>query len=234
MRIVSFLIILGMIGFIISWKFVLFFILTLTLISFVRAIVQIKQDYPQQETITTITPKTTPKKITVIFKKKGSQFLASSMTKEGEWYVIDPVEVTCTCPDWIKRRANEPRHLPTRICKHLVKYYENRPKKTPQDLLPWRPLIRRCAEYNIGCPVQDVIFGLTSDGKHFMIDFYSYPQNGWVDISIGYFQYGYNANEWRWSYKRKPDEYLKFVSLIEGYLKGKIPKDTREYSLDNK
>ena len=148
--------------------------------------------------------------------------MASSMTEEGVWYVIDPEQATCTCPDWVKKRSGEPLHLPSRVCKHLAKYYENRAKKTPEPLQPWRRVIRRFAEHNLGVPISNVAFAITEDGDHVMIDFYAYPKSGWINVHADYFEYGYNPVEKRWSYKREPQHADLCVRIIHDHLAGKV------------
>ena len=162
-------------------------------------------------------------KVAPKFKKKGGQLLASSMTEENVWYVIDPEQATCTCPDWVKKRSGEPLHLPSRVCTHLAKYYENRAKKTPEPLQPWRRVIRRFAEHNLGVPISNVAFAVTEDGDHVMIDFYAYPKSGWINVHADYFEYGYNPVEKRWSYKREPQHADLCVRIIHDHLAGKIP-----------
>lgn len=178
-------------------------------------------------------PKEPTEKFPIRFKKKKDCLLASSMTKEGVWYAIDPEHVSCTCPDWVERRSEDSPQWPSSVCKHLAKYYENRPKKTPACLQPWRPLIRRMAAHDMGVPTRDAIFVFSESGDPAaMISFYGYSEEGWVHVHIGYFEYGYNPAEKRWSYKNEPPNAEWWVRIIRDSLAGKPLDDKMEYPLD--
>lgn len=209
------------------WYIILAALGVILLLGFVYFIIQARPPKPVEK------KSSAPKKLPPKFKKKEGQLLASSMTEEGLWYVIDPEQVTCTCPDWIKRRSGEPLHLPSRVCKHLAKYYENRAKKTPALLQPWRRVIRMVAEHDLGVPISNVIFFIAEGGEHVMIDFYYYPKSGWINVYIDYFEYGYNPAEKRWSYKREPTNVHILLRIIYDYLAGNIPDGSNEYHLDN-
>ncbi|MBU1701434.1 MAG: hypothetical protein KJ927_10740 [Candidatus Eisenbacteria bacterium] len=50
---------------------------------------------------------------------------AFSDTAKGASYKINPYEMTCTCPDFVDRRANYKPNDVRRACKHLARFLRN-------------------------------------------------------------------------------------------------------------
>lgn len=137
-----------------------------------------------------------------------SLITVASHTDASQEYALDITALSCTCPDWIKRRKDQPPNHPSRLCKHLTEYLGRRPVRIPEVLRPYQDIIKKQGNAARGMPVAGedcaVDYG-DNKGNAYMIEASvdSYP---WVSINIGSVRYGYNVDERRWAYGNKPVE----------------------------
>jgi hypothetical protein len=119
-------------------------------------------------------------------------------------YVVDLQSYTCTCPDFVEKRAKEPPLVATRACKHICRLLNAEPNKSRLSPLV-RCMVENCAEHGFGVPPGWLI---DNDGQTVFI---SFPNKGWCDLfvpkrtrALRYERYGYNVYDKRWSYGKAP------------------------------
>lgn len=134
-----------------------------------------------------------------------NKITVSSYTEEGISYEIDTLNLTCTCPDWEKRRSHVSKDSPARLCKHLVEYFSRKHVEIPQELKLYKDIIifqgRRLRGMSVEKDDMHVLYD-TAGGIGFMADFME--DSDWINVVIDGNRYGYNYAEERWSYGKAP------------------------------
>lgn len=133
--------------------------------------------------------------------------IVASHTTAGENYSLDIAGLSCTCPDWAKRRADQAHGHPSRLCKHLTEYFSRKPVAIPQALRPYQGIIKERGTALRGMPVAgedtEVEYGEVKGEAYVMdVDRNSFP---WVNILTVGKRYGYNTEERRWARGNEPD-----------------------------
>lgn len=107
--------------------------------------------------------------------------------------------MSCTCPDFKKRRANFDKTDPRRICKHLMKHVD------PFDIQDQHlsDIYAFLKSNDLGYPTSEKVF--KTFGKDKVTAFIANDaQKKWIDVFTGQHRFGFNVDENRWSYKEEP------------------------------
>lgn len=135
--------------------------------------------------------------------KKGLVRVKGS--ERGSIYEVDLKNAACTCPDWQKRRADVARDQPDRLCKHLVRLYEEQPNMLPPALARYAPLFPALDGRGMPCkrPDKKVYYGERNGVPYIFAYEAGKP---WANLYVDEARYGYNDEEGRWSYGRPPED----------------------------
>lgn len=148
--------------------------------------------------------------------KKKTKLIVPSHSEDDVLYEIDIENLTCTCPDWLKRRSHTSQDSPSRLCKHLVEYFSRKPVVLPPKLKPYKELISLQGKRLRGMVAEEddvhVIYDKV-DEIPFMADYRE--GTDWINVVIRGQRYGYNWLEERWSYGKEPEYAERIVSKIE-------------------
>ena len=130
-----------------------------------------------------------------------------SMSEPGVAYHVDLAAYTCTCPDWVKLRGNFPSRDFKRACKHIVALLLQRDGGHQLNDLMYTFL----GELLGGVPTNCTWIVAQVDGFDVLI--VAREGNSWLDIVTvtpkprqrrPYQRFGFNRDERRWSYGRRP------------------------------
>lgn len=131
----------------------------------------------------------------------------------GKNYSVNLSNLSCTCPDFIKRRADfQPTDI-RRMCKHISKSIIDtklNAKLTKNNLI--RLFVKRSSEKNKGIPLFHELIQINIDEEikgpnpfYLLLNKDNYPL---VDVLVllktTYNRFGYNFEEKRWSYGNNP------------------------------
>lgn len=132
-----------------------------------------------------------------LVRVKGSQ--------RGRIYEVDLKNATCTCPDWQERRSGVALDKPDRLCKHLVRLYQERPELVPAALARYAPLFP--ALDGQGMPskgrVTQVYYGERNGAPYILMHV---TDKAWANVYTDGKRYGYNPAEKRWAYGVAPED----------------------------
>jgi hypothetical protein len=126
-----------------------------------------------------------------------------SRTGSGEEYEVDLNEHSCTCGDWASVRHLVDVGAVNRACKHIAKAF----LKLKEPLPKWLSAVfEECVRRNRGTGPEEKWFILQLSKNNATA--LAGSSNPWVNVyspSSGlYERFGYNKEEDRWSYGRKP------------------------------
>lgn len=113
-------------------------------------------------------------------------------------YTVDTADLTCTCPDFFKRRSNFDRSDPRRLCKHLLASID---EIDHFDMETVNEIFHVSA--GKGFPVNDRHIK-TISGEHYALHIPPDRDRPWVNVYNGQEKYGYNIAEERWAYGSAP------------------------------
>lgn len=119
-------------------------------------------------------------------------------------YDTDIKKLTCSCPDWIKKRNNYPLDNPKRLCKHIINKLDV--ANLPESIKHFKASIEVYREKEIGFTLdfEKVINILEANCKAL------YRDGDWINIfDVDGKQYGLliRDNEYIWTKKGKPKKY---------------------------
>lgn len=120
-------------------------------------------------------------------------------------YKLSTSSVTCTCPDFEKRRKFFRKDDPQRLCKHLILLFNGK-DVLPPLFEPYRHTISLCTQNGFGFPIsKKIIYEDFKVGKiELWIPNKHTDENGWCDVYVNSVRFGYNILEQRWSYDSRP------------------------------
>jgi predicted RNA-binding Zn-ribbon protein involved in translation (DUF1610 family) len=128
----------------------------------------------------------------------------SSSDGTAEYYV-DLTSYTCTCPDFVERRSEQPMRSATRACKHICRVLLRETCKSRLN-----PLLLSMVENSVSFGTGIHPGWLILDDNDNVV-FVSFPARDWCNIfapvrtkRLIYERYGYNIAERRWSYGEAP------------------------------
>ena len=113
-------------------------------------------------------------------------------------YTVDTAVLTCTCPDFTKRRADFPRSDPRRLCKHLmgqIDEYSLFDMNTAPEISD--------VPSGKGFPVVDR-YVKDIGRERFIAHVPPGRDRPWVNLYSGQERYGFNVEDERWAYGRDP------------------------------
>ncbi|HEV58425.1 MAG TPA: hypothetical protein ENN87_13185 [Phycisphaerales bacterium] len=160
--------------------------------------------YPQETIIT----------VGNIDPKYDRLYKAASRSEQGKWYKVNVQRLTCSCPDWQKRRSAYPPGDVRRVCKHVYdKLYQTGVEKHFDDIV--RLLIRYGRRdrhfFRVDNARGTFVFGFT-------------PGVPWVRVFAkvkGESVVGsYNMDEHRWAYDEVPQYERLLVQEIRAVFGG--------------
>ncbi|MEI6125374.1 MAG: hypothetical protein WCQ99_02365 [Pseudomonadota bacterium] len=148
-------------------------------------------------------------------KKRGYKIdlHMSSFSDEDTSYAIDTENITCSCPDFSKRRQHYKQDDPRRLCKHLARTLFA--MGLPDQFKKFKNIIKHFSEKKTGFDLADNIKTININSKHFIILWSR--DNPWVNIYEEADRFGYNVEEARWSYGKAPvegEEILKNLGMM--------------------
>ena len=131
---------------------------------------------------------------------------------QGDKYILNLQELSCSCLDFSKNRAHFPKHDVRRICKHQARAIidlKKNTKITKNSLL--QAFVRNHKQPFAGLYFIEIL----SRGRGPKSFYISVPQNlphnenkGWINILFptekSYEEYGYNYREHRWAHRENP------------------------------
>jgi hypothetical protein len=131
------------------------------------------------------------------------KMIIQSHSESGGEYEVDLNEHTCTCADWASARYLAEVGAVNRACKHIAEAF----LKLKEPLPEWLSAVfEECVRRNRGTRPEDEWFILQLSKKNATA--IAGSSNPWVNVyspSEGlYERFGYNKEEDRWSYARKP------------------------------
>lgn len=153
----------------------------------------------------------------------------------NEKYIIHVGEITCTCPDFAKRRHLFTRDDPRRLCKHLIKTLL-KTGEIPESFNKYIEKFQGLEDSKRGFPLDKYSTLVSIRGQSIEIwlpdnEMCDHPPGPWCDIYIRNERYSYNHNEGRWSRENKPaysDEIIKYIHEELGL---PIPAEVEEGSI---
>lgn len=135
----------------------------------------------------------------------GGRVRLASFTDPSVTYVLTPGEASCTCPDWQKRRAGISSENPGRVCKHLACWYAANPCDVPPFLSDFKTMISWSVKSPIlrGFPCGEACrHGIIGKVPYVLgVERAKFP---WVNVFVGTSRHGFNLEERRWAYGKKP------------------------------
>jgi hypothetical protein len=138
-------------------------------------------------------------------------------------YQVNLAELTCSCPDFVKRRNQFEGRDARRICKHIYQLLV-----TERAMANWDDLLTTfLKEHN---PARRLLQARLRSGKIIVIG--RTPGAEWIDVythrrkkgerggnfSGGYDRYGFNLQEKRWSFGRPPAAAGEIRELIANFV----------------
>jgi len=144
----------------------------------------------------------------------------SGKDSDGEKFQADLGELICSCEDWQKNRNHLPEDCPGRLCRHLIAEL-NREKASLPDVnavMSW--LLGERTQRGKGMhPVEFWNLLLMDEGTCLV----AFGASKWSHIMVPideevHDRFGYNFDECRWSYGRKPMGFQpmkEYVNTIE-------------------
>jgi hypothetical protein len=136
----------------------------------------------------------------IVFKKrKRSQFIETESFSGSGNYQLDLNTLSCSCPDFQKRRTQFSMEDPRRLCKHLIEEID------PFDYFSGDSAYHILAiDSNYGFPTGERI--IISVGNKTITAYINDDKNKvWIDVFDSENRYGFNVKEQRWSYGTGPD-----------------------------
>lgn len=134
---------------------------------------------------------------------------AASESDPGRAYEVDLIALSCTCPDFRKHRRQLPPLHAGRMCKHISEQLQETGAIDEYDDL-------RQAIARVGRGKSQYWRRLLPSGTEVVYGFDSGAP--WVDVFVreedGFFRYGYNIEEERWSYSEEPAEAYGIARLV--------------------
>ncbi len=130
-----------------------------------------------------------------------------SFSEKGVFYTLSPVHLTCTCPDFEKRRAEIPAEDPARLCKHLVIYFSRNKAHIPSALARYAAIIHGQALRFRGMPLSSddhECHEAEINGRPAY--YYRKEFSPWVNVLDGNEEFGFSLAERRWSRNKAPDD----------------------------
>jgi len=132
----------------------------------------------------------------------------------SETYQVDPFGLSCSCLDWRRRRASFSREDPRRLCKHLTALAADGKLLLPPAAEVHRPAILACARRDWGFFLGGLA-RLVVDGEG--VAFYGADKSTeWLNVVTGGELYGFNVDERRWSYNKKPRNHAAIEEAMLG------------------
>jgi hypothetical protein len=137
-----------------------------------------------------------------------------SRSEKGKTYAVNLGQLTCSCPDFEKRRASLPANDIRRVCKHIGRALEDADALSHYDEIAQafiRPK-KASGDRSVGHGVNAARFVRLQDGADELALSFSLD-NAWVDVVTRrgtksrikkYKRYSYNVDERRWSYGSAP------------------------------
>lgn len=139
-------------------------------------------------------------------------------------YEVDPARLTCTCPDYQKRRADLPEASFARCCKHLLRVLDEQGHLAEAD--KW---VKAIASAGYGAPVEAWLIQLDTAPPALVA---VAPDKQWVDVyahtprrgeriktATGPIdRFGWNVDEDRWSYSEGPPGSRELTPLMKQVL----------------
>jgi len=115
-------------------------------------------------------------------------------------YTVDTGKLTCTCPDFKKRRFQFNTQDPRRLCKHLL---ANIDEFSLFDMETANEIFH--VGTNKGFPIQDR-YTKDIDGTPVIVHIPPNRDRPWVNVYIEQERYGYNVEDHRWAHGQDPME----------------------------
>lgn len=128
----------------------------------------------------------------------------------GQNYDVHPRDLTCSCPDFKKRRKSFSKDDPRRLCKHMISVTDK--LTLPHYNLHQQALLEACESAGCGFPLSsDPQIIKTQSGVAVATEG-EYP---WVSVATGKKRYGYNVESYVWSsWGTPPDSDVIVRSLL--------------------
>lgn len=132
--------------------------------------------------------------------------IAAGKDKEGEKYEADLENLTCTCEDWQTNRSHLPEGSPGRLCRHLVSELNAEKESLPDVNAVFSWLLGERTQRGKGThPVEFWNLLVMDEGTCLV----AFGASKWAHVMIPieeavYDRFGFNFEERRWSYGRKP------------------------------
>ena len=123
-------------------------------------------------------------------RSSSTAYTVPSFTEPGVSYSVILNDMTCTCPDWEKRRRNFPKNDIRRMCKHLVCTWS---KVGAQSLGEFSGIVGRYATLGWGIPLDKKPVSVNNDVC--AIATLEPPRGAegqWYDISLNGDHYAYS------------------------------------------
>ncbi|MFN8179278.1 MAG: hypothetical protein U0167_15205 [bacterium] len=153
--------------------------------------------------------------------ERDRSYVAHSESVPGKQYAVNIYQMTCTCPDFAKRRSVFQRLDARRMCKHLASRLEE--KCGVAELgQPAYAVVRTAARYGPSGAYKVVFLGphsflvMASAGKEWMSVIVRGEWPPQADRFKNY-AFGYSLIERRWSYGRAPrahKEIAEFLNVV--------------------
>lgn len=135
----------------------------------------------------------------IVFKRKKHSPIIEVESFSGSGnYQLDLNTLSCSCPDFQKRRTHFDAEDPRRLCKHLIKEID------PFDYFNGDSAYHILAiDSNHGFPTGEKI--IISAGNETITAYINTDKNKvWIDVFDSQDRYGFNVKEQRWSYGTGP------------------------------
>ena len=130
----------------------------------------------------------------------------SGTDDQGEAFTLDAGDLTCSCADWISKRADLPARSGGRLCRHLTAELNRIKESLPEMNAPLSWLLGERTQRGKGThAVEYYTLLMTDDGTSLV----SFGSSNWAHVLVPieeavYERYGYDFAEGRWSYGRHP------------------------------
>jgi len=136
-------------------------------------------------------------------------------------YYLDLCDYTCTCPDFQKRRSDQPPLGVLRACKHICRTLAESPRLASLNPL-MRCIVEDCAQHGHGT---DSGFFDSNEKDGFAFYVTRPSEKGWLNVyapaksqggekSVVFARYGFNVFDRRWSYGEAPRN----ATLIKNFI----------------
>lgn len=112
------------------------------------------------------------------------------------FYLVDTELLSCSCPDWTKRRSEFPDHDVRRLCKHLTRHVSN-----SRDLRysTFMGTVERFALLGWGIPVDRIPDTVSADGVILgVLDPAPTQENPWYSVSFNGQEFSYSKRFDKW------------------------------------